>query len=221
MRLPELCRLASMLRLFLTASSERRLVRGAKLGMLCLSSSEIHTHIRAHTRAHTQQLSPLRFAWKGKRLHAVTFPFMSLQRGIVSAILSHDATNESLHCKKGQCVFRISLECSQIRAFSRLNETLLHLPLFWVFCSGREQRNHTQLQEVNYAIYFFCRWYSLLMLAAKHSCRNTTLWIFRLISAAKMVDAIHKMFSTRYFYNDLVISWAQTPCSMRSLRGLG
>lgn len=28
-----------MLRLFLTASSERRLVRGARLGMLCLNSS--------------------------------------------------------------------------------------------------------------------------------------------------------------------------------------
>lgn len=39
MRLPELWRLASMLRLFLTASKERRLVRGARLGMLCLNSS--------------------------------------------------------------------------------------------------------------------------------------------------------------------------------------
>lgn len=39
MRLPELWRLASMLRLFLTASRERRLVRGARLGMLCLTSS--------------------------------------------------------------------------------------------------------------------------------------------------------------------------------------
>lgn len=39
MRLPELWRLASMLRLFLTASRERRLVRGARLGMLCLNSS--------------------------------------------------------------------------------------------------------------------------------------------------------------------------------------
>lgn len=43
-RLPELCKLASMLRLFLTASRERRLVRGVRLGMLCLSSSENHTH---------------------------------------------------------------------------------------------------------------------------------------------------------------------------------
>lgn len=39
MRLPELWRLASILRLFLTASRERRLVRGARLGMLCLNSS--------------------------------------------------------------------------------------------------------------------------------------------------------------------------------------
>lgn len=34
-----------MLRLFLTASSVRRLVRGAKLGMLCLNSSgTTHAH---------------------------------------------------------------------------------------------------------------------------------------------------------------------------------
>lgn len=40
-RLTELCKLASMLRLFLTASRERRLVRGVRLGMLCLSSSSL------------------------------------------------------------------------------------------------------------------------------------------------------------------------------------
>lgn len=39
-----------MLRLFLTASSVRRLVRGAKLGMLCLNSSgTTHTeNIKPH-----------------------------------------------------------------------------------------------------------------------------------------------------------------------------
>lgn len=84
MRLPELCRLASMLRLFLTASSERRLVRGAKLGMLCLNSSETHTH--------THQLSPLRLPVKGKWLHAVTFPFMRVQGGMLAVIFSHGAT---------------------------------------------------------------------------------------------------------------------------------
>lgn len=48
-RLPELCKLASMLRLFLTASRECRLVRGVRLGMLCLSSSENHTHSLLNT----------------------------------------------------------------------------------------------------------------------------------------------------------------------------
>lgn len=44
-----------MLRLFLTASRERRLVRGARLGMLCLNSSGT-TH-RTHL-ATTQCVSP-------------------------------------------------------------------------------------------------------------------------------------------------------------------
>lgn len=54
-RLPELCKLASMLRLFLTASRECRLLRGVRLGMLCLSSSENHTHGLLNTPpAHSQ-----------------------------------------------------------------------------------------------------------------------------------------------------------------------
>ena len=59
MRLPELWRLASMLRLFLTASRERRLVRGARLGMLCLNSSattHAHAHTHTHTHTHTQHI---------------------------------------------------------------------------------------------------------------------------------------------------------------------
>lgn len=42
-----------MLRLFLTASRERRLVRGARLGMLCLNSSGT-THIHTHTLNYNQ-----------------------------------------------------------------------------------------------------------------------------------------------------------------------
>lgn len=56
MRLPELWRLASMLRLFLTASRERRLVRGARLGMLCLNSAVI-THTQQFHQHHNYQQS--------------------------------------------------------------------------------------------------------------------------------------------------------------------
>lgn len=94
-RLPELCKLASMLRLFLTASRECRLVRGVRLGMLCLSSSENHTHSLLNTLpAHWEHLA----VWDAEGMHAGAMLISQsiILKGLYHAVFSQMSTNISL-----------------------------------------------------------------------------------------------------------------------------